>query len=95
MCIFDGENKIKHKDLLKFGFEIKKSDPHTNRSKYYSLDNGTVDYFPKNYKGNTKVYGETPNDVIIGFGSKGVNIIKNPDICDIRVICDLAKSLIF
>lgn len=95
MCIFDGENKVKPKDLLKFGFKAKKSDPHINESKYYSFDNGTVNYFPKNYKGNTKVYGKTPNDLIVGFDNNGVNIIKNPDICDIRVVCELAKSLIF
>lgn len=90
MCIFDNNISISKKSLLSIGFKV-----ISDVSIYYSWGDGLVNYFPKTYKGNETVYCEKPKDLIVGFSENTVDIIKHPDMGDVIMFINRAKTLVF
>lgn len=80
MSIFDKHKKLNKIHLINEGFEIYKEDGF--KYSYYDFKS-EIQYFPKNYNGDIRVYGKKPSDILCGWIGDKFKIIDKPDIDDV------------
>lgn len=91
MSVFNKHRKPNENHLISEGFKVyKESDI---RSSYYDFKS-EIQYFPKGYKGNIRVYGKEPSDMLCGWIGEEFKIINEPDMDDIMCFKNLNKNLI-